>query len=110
VTLDAAEEMHIEVTGRDDSSNAQARAYAEYRLFAALARHTQAVRSACIELERVSGEGSSNDVLCAVTVNLRPSGVARARAIGGHAYAAIDRAVKRVRKLMTDGTAQSLST
>ena len=102
--------MHIEVIGKDDSANAQARTYAEYRLFAALARHTQTVRSARIELERVDGDGSGENVLCAVTVTLQPSGVARARAIGGHAYAAINGAVERVRELMTRRTAESLST
>ena len=101
--------MHIEVIGEDDSSTAQARTYAEYRLFAALARHTQAVRSARIVLQRVEGHRTGANVLCAVTVALHPSGVARTRAIGGHAYAAINRAVERVSNLVTRRTAQRLS-
>ena len=102
----AVDLMQIEVIGKDDSSNAQALTYAEYCLFAALAQHTQTVRSARIELQRVDDDGACDNVLCAVTVTLQPSGVARARAIGGHAYAAINRAVERVRALMTRRTAQ----
>ena len=102
--------MHIEVIGNDDSTSAQARAYAEYRLFAALAQHAQTVRSARIELRRIDDDGPGDNVLCAVTLTLEPSGVVRARAIGGHAYAAINRAVERVRQLMTRRTVESLST
>ena len=49
--------MHIEVIDKDESSNAQARVYAEYRLFAALARHAQSVRGARVVLRRVERNG-----------------------------------------------------
>jgi ribosome-associated translation inhibitor RaiA len=91
--------MHIEVIG-DDSSNAQARTYAEYRLFAALASHTQAVRDARIALTRLGPDGGAQGVVCEVTVALLPSGTVRTRARGGHAYAAINRALTRVPPLM----------
>ena len=44
LSLESLEPMRIEVIGEDESSTAQARAYAEYRVFAALARHTPRVR------------------------------------------------------------------
>ncbi len=104
----AVRRMHIEVIG-DDSSNAQARTYAEYRLFAALASHTQAVRDARIALTRLGPEQTHQGVLCEITVALLPSGTLRTRAKGGHAYAAINRAVARVRPLMARRSAPRLT-
>jgi ribosome-associated translation inhibitor RaiA len=98
--LELMESMRIEVIGEDDSSNAQARTYAEYRVFAALARHTQHVRGARVVLRRNARDGTCDDVVCAVTIELEPSGCVRTRACGGHAYAAINRAVERVGDLM----------
>ena len=98
--------MRIEVDGEDESSNAQTRTYAEYRVFAALARHTQCVRGARVALRRVERDGACDTVICAVTVMLEPSGYARTRACGRHAYAAINRAVERVGDLMRRRTAQ----
>jgi ribosome-associated translation inhibitor RaiA len=86
------ESMRIEVIGEDDSSNAQARTYAEYRVFAALAQHTQHVRGARVVLRRDAREGTCDNVVCAVTI--------RTRACGAHAYAAINRAVEQVGDLM----------
>jgi ribosome-associated translation inhibitor RaiA len=92
--------MHIEVIGEDESSSAQARTYAEYRVFAALARHTPRVRSARVVLRRRERDDTCDTVVCAVTVALVPSGSVRTRACGRHAYAAIDRAVERIGDLM----------
>jgi ribosome-associated translation inhibitor RaiA len=92
--------MRIDVVGEDESSNAQARAYAEYRVFAALARHTQHVRGARVVLRRDARNGMYDNVVCGVTVALEPSGCVRIRACGGHAYAAINRAVERIGDLM----------
>ena len=94
------ESMRIEVIGEDDSSNVQARTYAEYRVFAALAQHTQHVRGARVVLRRDARDGTRDDVICAVTIALEPSGFVRTRAFGGHVYAAINRAVERVGDLM----------
>jgi hypothetical protein len=94
------EPMHIEVIDKDESSNAQARAYAEYRLFAALARHARRVRGARLVLRRVERNGACDAVVCAVTVTLEPSGYGRTRGSGPHAYAAINRAVERMGDLM----------
>jgi ribosome-associated translation inhibitor RaiA len=92
--------MRIEVTGDDESSNAQARTYAEYRVFAALVRHTPHVRGARVVLRRDEPDGTSDTVICAVTVELEPSGSVRTRSRGQHVYAAINRAVERIGDLM----------
>ena len=84
--------MRIEVIGEDGSSDAQARTYAEYRVFAALARHMPNVRGARVVLRRNKVGRKCEGDLCAVTVALAPSGSARTRAGGQHAYAAINRA------------------
>ena len=101
--------MHIEVIDKDESSNAQARVYAEYRLFAALARHAQRVRDARLVLRRVERNGACDAVVCAVTVTLEPSGYSRTRGSGPHAYAAINRAVERIGDLMRRRTSTATS-
>jgi ribosome-associated translation inhibitor RaiA len=92
--------MRIEVIGEDESSNAQARTYAEYKVFAVLAQHTAHVRGARIVLRRGKRNGTCDTVSCAVTVALTPSGSVRTRACGLHAYAAINRTVELLRELM----------
>ena|SRR5688572_17810803 len=103
------EPMHIEVIGEDESSSAQARTYAEYRVFAALARHTPGIRSARVVLRRHERDDTRHTVVCAVTVALVPSGSVRTRACGRHAYAAINRAVERIGDLMRRRTTRRLS-
>ena len=92
--------MRIEVIGEDKSSNVQARAYAEYRVFAALARHTPRVRGARVVLRRDERTGTCDTVVCAVTVALEPSGSVRTCSRGQHAYEAISRTVERLGDLM----------
>jgi ribosome-associated translation inhibitor RaiA len=98
--LEPTEPMRIEVIGEDETSNAQARTYAEYKVFAALAQHRQHVRGARVVLRRDRRNGTCETVACAVTVALAPSGSVRTRACGPHAYAAINRAVERIGDLM----------
>ena len=86
----------ITVVSNDDSINAQARAYAEYRVFAVLAPHTQRFGRARVVLRHVDERGTSDEVTCAVTVALEPSGSLRTQATGPHVYAAINRAVERL--------------
>lgn len=94
------EPMRIDVIGEDESSNAQARTYAEYKVFAALVEHTQHVRGARVVLRWDKRNGTCDSVACAVTVALVPSGSVRTRACGPHAYAAINRTVERLGDLM----------
>jgi ribosome-associated translation inhibitor RaiA len=94
------EPIRIEVIGEDESSNAEARTYAEYKVFAALAQHAQQVRGARVVLRWDTRKGTCDSVACAVTVALVPSGSIRTRACGPHAYAAINRTVERLGDLM----------
>jgi ribosome-associated translation inhibitor RaiA len=90
--------MRIEITG-DDSISRQARTYAEYRLFAALSEvvDTRRVRSASLALRSARSNRHCDAVLCTVTIELNGGDVSRLRASGGHPYAAINRAVERLR-------------
>ncbi|MCC7243478.1 MAG: HPF/RaiA family ribosome-associated protein [Acidobacteria bacterium] len=92
--------MRIDVIGDDESSNEQARTYAEYRVFAALARHADRVRGAQVTLHRVARDRPCDVVVCAVTVSLHPSGEVRTSGRGGHAYAAINRVIERLGEVM----------
>ena len=92
--------MRIEVIGDNESSNVEARTYAEYRVFATLARHIRCVGGVRVVLRRDDRDATGDAVVCAVTVTLKPSGSVRTRAREHHAYAAIDRAAERIGDLM----------
>ena len=87
--------MRIEVTAKTDSVSPQIRAYAEYRLFTTLARHTGAIRSVRILLGS-SEPQAGGAVTCEVDVALQASGSARVVAYGPHMHAAIDLAAERI--------------
>ena len=101
--------MRIEVIGEEKSTIAQARAYAEYRVFATLARHARRIRSVQVVLGQVERKGASDRVTCVVNVVLEPSGSARVRAHAPHARGAIDRAAERVGDLMKRKTPHTIS-
>jgi len=90
--------MRIEVVG-DDSISRQACTYAEYRLFAALSQvlDTSRVRTASLGLRRAKSRPRCDRVVCTVRVELRNGEGVRVRAYGDHPYAAINRAVARIR-------------
>lgn len=90
--------MHIETFG-DESISPQARTYAEYRLFAALSHTLDAarVRHARLVLRRTRPRRRCEAVSCTVTLHLDAGPVVRIRTTGGHPYAAINRAVERLR-------------
>jgi ribosome-associated translation inhibitor RaiA len=90
--------MRIEVVG-EGTITQQARTYAEYRVFAALTQLSEVdkVRRVRILLRPVKLRGSCEGVACNVTVTLDGSGAFRIRTTGAHAYAAINRAVERIR-------------
>lgn len=100
--------MRIQVTG-DDSISRQARTYAEYRLFAALSQvvDTSRVRSASLVLRRARSRRHCEGVVCTVAVEMNDGAVARLRAGGAHPYAAINRAVDRLRLNARPGQADS---
>jgi ribosome-associated translation inhibitor RaiA len=90
--------MRIQVLG-DETISRQARTYAEYRLFAALTQLAGAdqVRDASIVLRHVNGSGDGQVVTCMVTVTWEGANTTRVRTTGDHPYAAINRAIERLR-------------
>ena len=90
--------MRIEIDGGESISR-QAWTYAEYRLFAALSQvvDTRRVRTASLVLRRARGSGRGAGVSCTVTIELNSGEVSRLRASGEHPYAAINRAMDRLR-------------
>jgi ribosome-associated translation inhibitor RaiA len=99
----------ITVVSEDDAINAQARTYAEYRVFAALARHARNVRRVRVVLRQVDAGEACDTIACAVTVTLEPSGALKIRTTGPHAYAAINRAVERLGQALGRRVEQRLS-
>ena len=91
--------MRIEVLG-EDSIGGQARSYAEYRLFAALAQvvDTNHVRHARLILRRRPQKRAWDNVGCEVTVAMDNGDTVRIRTFGDHPYAAINRAVERLQE------------
>jgi hypothetical protein len=88
--------MRIEVFGEDTISS-QARAYAEYRVFGAIVRSGANVRGARVVLRALDRCGGCGGVACTVTVALEGRDPVRIRTTGAHAYAAINRAIERIR-------------
>jgi ribosome-associated translation inhibitor RaiA len=90
--------MRIEIVG-DDSISRQARIYAEYRLFAAVsqAMDTSRVRTAALVLRRSTSGRYGDRVVCTVTIETDDGNATRVRTLGEHPYAAINRAVERLR-------------
>ncbi|MEP7117572.1 MAG: hypothetical protein ABI880_08325 [Acidobacteriota bacterium] len=86
---------HIAVVSGSESITAQARSYAEYRVFAVMARHAPRVRSVKVVLRYTEDGGARHQATCAVTVTLESASSFRIRGTGPHVYAAINRAVER---------------
>jgi ribosome-associated translation inhibitor RaiA len=96
--------MRIEVVGENTISQ-QARTYAEYRVFAALTQFADAerVRRARVVLRTADRGRGCDRIACTVTVALEGADSFRIRATGPHAYAAINRAVERIRATAATG-------
>jgi hypothetical protein len=90
--------MRIEVVG-DGTISQQARTYAEYRVFAALAhsRGTNSVRGVRVLLRALTPGRHGDDTACTVVIARERSASSRVRTTGPHAYAAINRAIYRIR-------------
>ena len=90
--------MRIQVLG-DDTISQQARTYAEYRVFAALTQLAGAdqARDASVVLRHVNRSGDGQVVTCVVTVTWEGANTTRVWTTGDHPYAAINRAVERLR-------------
>ena len=86
--------MRVHVSSPTAAINPQILAYAEYRLFAVLARYAD-VRGARAVLREADG-----GVRCSITIDFDSAASARARVKGPHAAGTIDRATERVVQLM----------
>lgn len=89
--------MRIEIIG-EETISAQARTYAEYRLFAALSQvvDTNRVRHARLVLQRTNPGRTCEGVSCTVTVDIEGCRSLGIQVTADHPYAAINRAVERV--------------
>ena len=89
--------MRIEVLG-EGTISAQARTYAEYRLFAALSQivDTNRVKHARLVLQRTKPSRTGDSVSCTVTVDIEGSNSLRIQVSADHPYAAVNRAVERL--------------
>jgi ribosome-associated translation inhibitor RaiA len=86
----------ILIVGDDKLVSAQARTYAEYRVFSALSRHARRFRRVRVVLRQGDDRGMCETVACTVTVALEPTGSVRVRVTAPHVYAALNRAVERL--------------
>ena len=102
--------MRIDVIGEDRTITADVRAYAEYRLFAMLARYAELVRRVQVVLRRARCDRTGGQMVCSVTVTLEPSGYARTRVSKPLVYPAIDGAAERIGDLMSRRLAEHAST
>jgi hypothetical protein len=86
--------MRIDVQTPPREFDDQTRAYAEFRVFSALARFGAAIERADVALNRAPADPQA--VVCVVNVTRADGTRARISARGGHAYSAINRAATRV--------------
>ena len=91
--------MKIAVTGHELTLNQQTRAYAEYRVFSALASYAEQVEQVHVVM---ASRADTDDrfISCVVEVSVQSGRVLRARGRALHAYAAVECAAQRVRHAM----------
>jgi hypothetical protein len=85
--------MNIHVTDIGRTFSRQTRAYAEYRIFASLARFSAFVREAAVSLTPVA---TGHSVVCSVRVHFEHGVPVTVTARGRHAYDAINRVAYRI--------------
>lgn len=87
--------MRVYVSSPNSAFSPQILAYAEYRLFAALARYA-GVQNARVVLQ----SDAQGAMRCSVTIEIDSADSVRARVTGRNAAGTIDRAAERVVQLM----------
>jgi ribosome-associated translation inhibitor RaiA len=92
--------MVIEVISDGRSMPAEARTYAEYRVFSTLVRYTRLIERVHVRLRSARGRDGADMVTCVVDVSLAHSGYVHSRSRGSNAYKAVDDAAKSVGDLM----------
>ena len=100
-------DMRIMVTGSEAIATGRIRAYTEYRMFKSVARYAAIVRTIHVDFCRDQGAGDS--VVCAVLVDLVPSGQLKTQARASHPIAAIDKVCDRAGRLLGRRETQSVS-
>ncbi len=90
--------MRITLSGVNTPLTDVQRAYAEYRFFRVIVRHTTPVRAVNVAVRRDAAANSP--FLCAVTVDLAHLGTVKTQARAAHPAAAIDRAAERTARLL----------
>ena len=98
-------EMRIRSFVVDSVIADQKRAYAEYRVFRAIAPYEPQVAAVDVVIGRESA--ARRQFLCTVTVDLGPSGHIKTQARAVHPSAAIDRAADRTRWLIAAASGRS---
>lgn len=99
--------MRIDVRSTEGGFDDQTRAYAEFRIFAAMARFSRDIEEATVTLAQPSGVGRA--IRCAVSITLPGGARLHVNARGRHAYDAINRAVDRIGALLRDENQLALS-
>ena len=97
--LASGELMRIKVSAVDIPITDDKRAYAEYRLFTAIAPYEVRIRSVDVVIR--SGSAANRSFLCRVVVDLGSSGRIKTQARAVHPTAAIDRAADRTAWLVS---------
>ena len=97
--------MKIDVTDISRTFGRQTRAYAEYRIFASLARFSAFVREAAVSLTPAT---KGHSVVCSVLVSLEQGVPVTVSARGRHAYDAINRVAHRIGPMLRRHTSVAL--
>jgi ribosome-associated translation inhibitor RaiA len=98
--------MQMTVRDEEKQFDRQTHAYAEYRVFSALAGDGSSHRSVTVTLTRMDGTGSRYPVQCTVAVTMSSGDVVKVHALERHPYAAIDRAAALIGKAVRRHRAQ----
>jgi ribosomal subunit interface protein len=99
--------MRLVLTGIDVVIGERLQAYVEYRLFTAIARYQEIVRSVNVILKR--NPTTSGQFLCIIALDCGPVSPIRIRASGPHPNAAIDRATARLSLRLSRQTSPPVS-
>lgn len=91
--------MRISITGTAGLARDQIRAYAEYRVFAALARFGRLIRTVSVNLEP-ERPWENDRVRCAIVVDLNAGEPVRSRWTARHVIDSIDQAAGRARRAL----------
>jgi ribosome-associated translation inhibitor RaiA len=90
--------MRIRVSNIDTPISDETHAYAEYRVFTAIAPYERSICAVNVSVGRSAA--SDSQFVCTLTVDLARSGQVKTQARAAHPHAAIDRAADRIASLV----------